>query len=179
MDIREEKKKYRRIVKLAKEAYTFSEKKELSKPIFEKLEKEDYFINSKIVLAYWSMGDEVATREFVLKWYKEKTILLPCVEGDILKIRVFEGMKSMRKGEAYSILEPIGEEFTDIDKIDVVIVPGIAFDKENNRLGRGRGYYDKLLTTANAIKVGVCFEFQFFDRIPTEEFDVKMNYVIR
>lgn len=97
MDIREEKKKYRRIVKLAKEAYTFSEKKELSKPIFEKLEKEDYFINSKIVLAYWSMGDEVATREFVLKWYKEKTILLPCVEGDILKIRVFEGMKSMRK----------------------------------------------------------------------------------
>ena len=85
----------------------------------------------------------------------------------------------MRKGEAYSILEPIGEEFIDIDKIDVVIVPGIAFDKENNRLGRGRGYYDKLLTTANAIKVGVCFDFQFFDRIPTEEFDVKMNYVIR
>lgn len=60
-----------------------------------------------------------------------------------------------------------------------MVVPGIAFDKENNRLGRGRGYYDKLLKAANAIKVGVCFEFQFFDRIPTEEFDVKMNYVIR
>lgn len=179
MDIREEKKKYRKLVKLAKEEYSFSQKKELSKPIWEQLEKEDYFINSKIVLAYWSMGDEVATHEFVKKWYKEKTILLPCVEGDILKLRIFEGMGSMRKGEAYSILEPIGEEFRDIDKIDLVIVPGIAFDKENNRLGRGRGYYDKLLTSANAIKVGVCFDFQFFDRIPTEEFDVKMNYVIR
>ncbi|MFA7082633.1 MAG: 5-formyltetrahydrofolate cyclo-ligase [Bacteroidales bacterium] len=179
MDIREEKKKYRKQVKLAKEQYSFSQKKELSKLIFEKLEKEDYFINSKIVMAYWSMDDEVATREFVKKWYKEKTILLPCVEGDVLKIRVFSGMDSMIKGEAYSILEPIGEEFKDIDKIDVVVVPGIAFDKENNRLGRGRGYYDKLLKAANAIKVGVCFEFQFFERIPTEEFDVKMNYVIR
>lgn len=179
MDIREEKKKYRKRVKLAKEQYSFSQKKELSKSIFEKLEKEDYFINSKIVMAYWSMDDEVSTREFVKKWYKEKTILLPCVEGDVLKIRVFSGMDSMRKGEAYSILEPIGEEFKDIDKIDLVVVPGIAFDKENNRLGRGRGYYDKLLKAANAIKVGVCFEFQFFDRIPTEEFDVKMNYVIR
>ncbi len=179
MDIREEKKKYRKQVKLAKEKYSFSQKKELSKPIFEKLEKEDYFIKSKIVMAYWSMGDEVSTRDFVIKWYKEKTILLPCVEGDVLKIRVFSGMDSMRKGEAYSILEPIGEEFKDIDKIDVVVVPGIAFDKENNRLGRGRGYYDKLLKATNAIKVGVCFDFQFFDRIPTEEFDVKMNYVIR
>ncbi|MFA6806240.1 MAG: 5-formyltetrahydrofolate cyclo-ligase [Bacteroidales bacterium] len=178
-NIKEEKKRYRKEVKLAKEGYSFFQKKELSKPVWEKLEKEDYFINSNIVLAYWSMSDEVRTHEFILRWYKKKTILLPCVEGDILKLRVFEGMETMRKGEAYSILEPIGKEFADTDKIDLMIIPGIAFDKEYNRLGRGKGYYDKLLSSACSIKVGVCFEFQFFDKIPTEEFDIKMNYILK
>ena len=178
-NIIEEKKRFRKLVKLKKEEYSISQKKELSNPIWEKLEKEDYFINSNIVLVYWSMSDEVRTHEFILKWYKKKTILLPCVEGDILKLRVFEGMDSMRVGEAYSILEPIGKEFEEIETIDLMIIPGIAFDKEDNRLGRGRGYYDKLLTSVRAIKVGVCFEFQFFDKIPTQDFDVKMNYILR
>jgi len=179
MDIKEEKKKYRKQVKEAKQKYSLIEKKELSELIWEKAEKENWFINSKTILAYWSMEDEVHTHDFILKWYKEKTFLLPCVEGDILKLRLFEGIESMKEGEAFSILEPVGKEFVDYESIDLMIIPGIAFDKENNRLGRGKGFYDRLLSVSNSIKVGVCFEFQFFEKIPAEEFDVKMNYIVK
>lgn len=177
--IKNQKRELRKTIKALKKQYSLESKKELSKGIWQEVETKEWFINSNIILLYWSMDDEVFTHDFVMKWYKEKTILLPCVDGDVLKLRRFEGMESMKEGESFSILEPIGEEFLLYDKIDLMIIPGIAFDKKNNRLGRGRGFYDKLLTQSNVLKVGVCFEFQFLDSIPTEEFDVKMDYVIR
>jgi 5-formyltetrahydrofolate cyclo-ligase len=61
----------------------------------------------------------------------------------------------------------------------MIIVPGVAFDRHNNRMGRGRGFYDRLLkSTPNAYKVGVAFNFQMVELVPTEEFDVPMNAVI-
>ena len=61
----------------------------------------------------------------------------------------------------------------------MIIVPGVAFDRKGNRLGRGRGFYDRLLkTTPNAIKVGVAFDFQMVEQVPTEPLDVPMNKVI-
>lgn len=179
MDIREKKNNIRKQIRDTKKTYSLEEKKELSIPIWEKIEKEDWFKKSNIVLLYWSMDDEVYTHEFILKWYKEKTILLPCVDGDDLKLRIFQGIESMKEGVMFSILEPTGEEFLDFDNIDLMVIPGVAFDKENNRLGRGRGFYDRLLSKVHSIKVGVCFKFQFFDNMPTEEFDVKMNYVVK
>ena len=179
MDLKEQKKIVRKQIQEIKQKYSLKEKIELSIPIWEKIEKEDWFKDSKTILLYWSMDDEVYTHDFILKWYKEKTILLPCVECENLILRIFEGIESMKEGVMFSILEPIGEDFLDIDNIDLMIIPGVAFDKENNRLGRGKGFYDRLLSVSNSIKVGVCFEFQFFDKIPTEEFDIKMNYVVR
>lgn len=179
MDIREQKKEIRKQIREIKKTYSLKEKKELSIPIWEKIEKEDWFKNSKTILLYWSMDDEVYTHDFILKWYKEKTILLPCVEGDDLRLRIFEGIESMKEGVLYSILEPTGEEYLDYNNIDLMIIPGVGFDKENNRLGRGRGFYDRLLSKVHSIKVGVCFGFQFLDNMPIEEFDVKMNYVVK
>jgi len=179
MDIKEKKNNIRKQIREIKKTYSLEEKKELSIPIWEKIEKEDWFKKSNIILLYWSMDDEVYTHDFILKWYKEKTILLPCVDGDDLRLRIFQGIESMKEGVLFSILEPIGEEFLDFDNIDLMVIPGVAFDKENNRLGRGRGFYDRLLSKVHSIKVGVCFKFQFFDNMPTEEFDVKMNYVVK
>lgn len=179
MDIKEKKNNIRKQIRDIKKTYSLEEKKELSIPIWEKIEKEDWFNKSNIVLLYWSMDDEVYTHDFILKWYKEKTILLPCVDGDDLKLRIFQGIESMKEGVMFSILEPTGEEFLDFDNIDLMVIPGVAFDKENNRLGRGRGFYDRLLSKVHSIKIGVCFKFQFFDNMPTQEFDVKMNYVVK
>jgi 5-formyltetrahydrofolate cyclo-ligase len=85
----------------------------------------------------------------------------------------------MQAGEQFGIGEPTGPEFTDLESIDMIIVPGVAFDREGNRMGRGRGFYDRLLsTTPHAFKVGVAFGFQMVEQVPTEPFDIKMNKVI-
>ena len=116
--------------------------------------------------------------EATCKWAEEKTILLPCVKGDELEIRYFDGREKLCPGEGYAIPEPVGRLFTDLNKIDVILVPGVAFDRTLNRLGRGKGFYDKILSQTKACKIGICFDFQLLDRIPTEVHDVRMTQVI-
>lgn len=173
-----DKKQLRKQIRERKKEFSLSEKIKLSEPIFEKIEKEELFKKAKVVLLYYSMDDEVYTHDFVEKHYKTKTILLPCVDGDDLILRQYLGIESMKAGEQFGILEPVGKEFNDLEKIDLMIIPGVAFDKEKNRLGRGRGFYDRLLKTVNATKIGVCFDFQVVEQVPTEDFDVKMDVVI-
>ncbi len=173
-----DKKQLRKQIREKKKEFSLSEKRELSKPIFEKIKKEDFFEKAKVILLYYSMDDEVYTHDFVEEYYKSKTILLPCVDGDDLILRQYLGIESMKAGEQFGILEPIGKEFLDLDKIDLMIIPGVAFDKDKNRLGRGRGFYDRLLKTVNATKIGVCFDFQVVEHVPTEAFDVKMDIVV-
>ena len=83
-NIRKEKSELRKLIKELKKVHSFEQKKEMSKPIWEEIETKEWFKDAKVVLMYWSMKDELHTHDFVIKWYKEKTILLPCVEGDIL-----------------------------------------------------------------------------------------------
>ncbi len=173
-----DKKQLRKQIRERKKEFSLSEKIKLSEPIFEKIEKEELFKEAKVVLLYYSMDDEVYTHDFVEKHYKTKTILLPCVDGDDLILRQYLGIESMKAGEQFGILEPVGKEFNDLEKIDLMIIPGVAFDEEKNRLGRGRGFYDRLLKTVNATKIGVCFDFQIVEQVPTEDFDVKMDVVI-
>jgi 5-formyltetrahydrofolate cyclo-ligase len=64
------------------------------------------------------------------------------------------------------------------ETVELAIVPGIAFDRSNHRLGRGRGYYDRLLPQLNSYILGICFDFQLFDAIPYDEYDVPMDEVV-
>lgn len=96
-----------------------------------------------------------------------------------METRLYETEKDLVEG-AFNIMEPQGPLFTDYGKIDVVVVPGMAFDKKGNRLGRGKGYYDRFLSQLPPYiyKIGVCFDFQKFDNIPAEETDVRMDCVV-
>ncbi len=129
-------------------------------------------------MAYWSMDDEVYTHDFILKWHNKKKIVLPVVKGNELELKSFSGLDNLIKGESYGIEEPSGDIFDQPEKIDLIIVSGIAFDKTNNRLGRGKAYYDKLLKSTKANKIGVCFDFQFLASIPVDKHDIKMDLVI-
>lgn len=148
-------------------------------PIMQKVESLAQFAEAKTILLYWSMEDEVQTHDFVNRWYEKKTLLLPCVDGDNLKLRQYTGPDCLVAGEQFGIGEPNGPEYTDLDSIEMIIVPGVAFDGNNNRMGRGRGFYDRLLkSTPNAFKVGVAFNFQMVELVPTEPFDVAMDAVL-
>lgn len=174
-----EKAEVRKMIRELKRAVPLEEKLRRSAGIMRKVEALPEFQQARVVLLYWSMADEVQTHAFVDKWYKDKVLLLPCVDGDDLRLRQYTGPECMVAGEQFGIGEPTGEEYKDLDKVELIIVPGVAFDRQCNRMGRGRGFYDRLLkSTPNALKVGVAFDFQMLDTIPTEPFDVKMNHVI-
>lgn len=172
------KERFRADIKQKKSESSPTELVEFSEEVMAVLECTDVFAKAECILVYFSLNDEVQTHQFIEKYFQEKRFLLPVVKGDELEVRKFNGLHEMEKSSSYGILEPMGDAFTDFDKIDLVIVPGVAFDRKLNRLGRGKGYYDMLLPKIKAPKVGVCFDFQLFDTIPNDNFDVKMNMVV-
>ena len=80
-----------------------------SAALLEKLEQHPKFASARTVLLYYSLGDEVQTHDFVEKWHRQKTILLPVVKGDELELRIYAGRQNLKNGEAYHIEEPTGE----------------------------------------------------------------------
>ena len=157
------------------------EKLRRSETIMHQVEKLPEFREAHVVLLYWSMADEVQTHDFVNRWYHDKVLLLPCVNGDDLLLRQYTGPECMVTGEQFGIGEPDASlpVFTDLNSVEMIIVPGVAFDRTGNRMGRGRGFYDRLLkSTPQALKVGVAYDFQILDEIPVEPHDVKMNRII-
>ena len=179
LEVSMDKATLRREIRAAKKAVPFLEKLQRSQAIMQQVSQLPRFVEAETLLLYWSMEDEVQTHDFVEQWYRQKTILLPCVDGDDLRLRAYRGPDSMVAGEQFGIGEPTGEEFTDYERIDIIIVPGVAFDRQGNRMGRGRGFYDRLLQrTPNAYKIGVAFDFQLRDSIPTEPHDIPMDQVI-
>ena len=76
------------------------------------------------------------------------------------------------------ILEPTGELCDGAEHMDVAVIPGMAFDREGHRLGRGKGYYDRFLNRVQTYKIGVCFDFQMMDQLPHDPHDVMMDEII-
>lgn len=170
------KQELRQLVRTLKKAIPLDEKIIRSSEIWQMALEISYIKEAKAILLYWSMDDEIFTHSVVQKLAETKTVLLPVVDGDDLRIKQFRGLDNMRAGEQFGIGEPTGDDYT--GDIDVIVVPGVAFDRQCNRMGRGRGFYDRLLKTRDAIKIGVAFDFQLFDSVPTEPFDVKMDCVV-
>jgi len=178
MNIDEQKKEIRKRIKSLKGEISLDVKKKRSLSILNRLKNNKAFERAKTVMLYWSMDDEVFTHDFVVEYAKTKIIILPCVKGDVLELRVFKGLENLVDGDGFGIPEPNGDLYMAIDDIDLIVVPGVAFDNQNNRMGRGRAYYDKLLRTTNCEKIGICFKFQLLEKVPTDEYDIKMDLVI-
>lgn len=137
-------------------------------------------LGSKVIMAYHSLSDEVDTRILLERLLSMgKTVLLPQVTGaSTMVLRHYEGPGSLKEG-AFGIMEPVGKLFSNYPSIDLAIVPGMAFDRCGHRLGRGKGYYDRLLPQlTNAYKMGICFDFQMRASVPYDEKDVVMDEVI-
>lgn len=176
--IDEQKQLIRKQIRGLKSTISLQQKKFRSNSLFEAIEQLAVFQHSNVVMLYWSMDDEVFTHDFLIKWQQVKQLILPSVDGSELKLKEFRGIANLIAGESFGILEPSGDEFSTPEKIELIIVPGVAFDLKNNRMGRGKAYYDKLLKNSKAYKLGVCFDFQLLPNVPIDKFDVKMDLVL-
>ncbi len=142
------------------------------------LEAHPVFQEADTVLLYHSLKDEVDTHDFIRRWSSRKRLLLPAVVGDGLELRLYRDPRSLAVGR-FGIEEPVGEAFTDYEAVRLAVVPGVAFDREGNRLGRGKGYYDRLLPhIPAAYKIGICYAYQLVDKVPAEPFDIRMDEII-
>jgi len=173
-----EKKELRKYIRAEKAKYTREELDAMSVKECQKLMMDGAWRAAGTVLLYHALPDEVDTQMLIDKaMFMDKKVLLPVVVGDDLELRIYQGPDSMRVG-AYGILEPTGPVFplSEYDSIDLAVIPGMAFDGYGNRLGRGKGYYDRLLPRLrNAMKIGFCFPFQRVERVPAEAHDVKVG----
>lgn len=148
-----------------------------SSNLLDKLEDEAVFRRAHTVLAYAALPDEVQTQEWMERWKDAKVLLLPVVNGNELELHRYTGRHDLQTG-AFGIEEPTGPLFTDYGQIDLALVPGMAFDAHGYRLGRGKGYYDRLLPRLTAAwRIGICFGFQVCPSVPTEPFDLPMHEV--
>ena len=137
------------------------------------IEKCQWFKNAEHILTYHSLPDEISTITH-FKWANSKHIYLPRVAENNLEILPY-GNTAIG---SFRIQEPIGIDIINPQKIELAIIPGVAFDKSGARMGRGKGYYDRLLSTTNALKIGICYDCQLIDSIPQESHDIKMDAII-
>lgn len=175
-----DKKELRKEIRLRKKQYTESELKKLSLPIMRKLLELSCIKNARTIMLYCSLPDEVYSLETIRQLKEEgKRIVLPVVTSDTeMELHTYNGDADLHIGR-FNILEPCGEKFIDYADIDLIIVPGMAFDDSNNRLGRGKGYYDRFLEKLkDKYKIGICFPFQRVHHLPTSEHDIRMDMVI-
>lgn len=172
-----DKNEIRSKVKARKSLLTQLEREQAAQRVFNRLEQSAAFLLADKILLYHSLPDELSTHEFLNKWESKKQFFLPRVNGVNLDILPYRQSR-MAMG-AFHIEEPQGDDIADVADMELIIVPAIAYDHRGNRVGRGKGYYDRLLTSVDATVIGVGYDFQLLDEdIPAEDHDVAVDIVV-
>ena len=171
-----DKKRIRQEIRVQKKLITDEDRLNAENAVFQQIESFDCFKNADVILIYWAIKDELPTQATIQRWCDSKTILLPAIEGEKLLLkRYFKDGKMIQK--TLGIMEPdLNEIYT--GKVDLVIVPGVAFDRAKNRLGRGRGYYDRFFKKMKPTKIGVGFDFQLLSSVPAAKHDIAMDIIV-
>lgn len=171
-----DKQSIRRRVKAQKSLLDEVEKISAADAVFALLEQTAAFMMADHILVYHSLPDELSTRRFIDKWSDRKSFYLPRVNGVDLDILPYD--RTRLSLGAFHIEEPQGDDLCDMADIEMIVVPGVAYDRHGNRVGRGKGYYDRLLSRTKALKIGVAYDFQIVDDIEADPHDVKVDMII-
>jgi len=138
------------------------------------------FASAAVVAVYSPIRNEVFTEEiFAAARCAGKAVTYPRVCGDLLEFVEVSTREDLSPG-AYGILEPGGSRIVPLVDHDLVVVPGVAYDRSGHRLGYGRGFYDRVLSSdrGRAVLAGLCFDFQVVASLPAEVHDVRMDMVV-
>ena len=153
-----------------------------SRIIRDKIIGLDVYKQSKVIFIYMDFKNEVMTSDLIKHMlFEKKRVVVPYTDtvSTVLIPSEITGESDL-KLNSFGYSEPKKVSPVNIEEIDLVIVPGLVFDKNLNRIGFGKGYYDRILNKlkASARKVAVAHDFQVLEEIPAEEHDVKMDMII-
>lgn len=157
-------------------------RKAKSGKILKKILKDVLFQEAKTVFTYVALPQEVQTAGLIRQALRlGKRVFAPRMKArnphfDICEI--LDPVRHLKKGR-YGVLEPKRGRKIHRGQLDLIIVPGLAFDKEGNRLGRGKGFFDRFLEkTGKTPKIGLAFKEQMTKKIPVERHDIPMDRII-
>jgi 5-formyltetrahydrofolate cyclo-ligase len=177
-----DKKEFRQMMHEQRKKLTPDEVRLLSEKIVKALTAFPLLSKSRFIMSYMPYGNEVDIMPLNRRLLDEgKALCVPRVlngsQMDAVQVTSLD--KDFVKN-GFGILEPRKEaEPADIRKIDLILVPGVAFDLLGNRLGHGKGFYDRFLESCNnAYTIGIAYDFQVFNNIPCELHDKKMDAVV-
>lgn len=176
------KKKVRRELINLRKSLSKNEVLEKSNKIKDRLFKMKEFKEAPTILFYISYDNEVFTHDMIKDIIKnKKNVVVPVTDkkNKILILSQLKNWNDLEPGE-YNILEPKKEKIKEIsvDKIDLIIVPGVGFDHHGHRIGHGKGYYDNLLKNCIVPTIGLAFEFQIIKNIPIERHDENIDKIV-
>lgn len=155
----------------------------LSRQIVTKTLSFVHYNQANTVMAFLSMPDEPQMNDIIENaWLCGKTVCVPHLQADwgMMDAAILHGFNELITGKlGLAVPDPNHLKLANAADIDLVLVPGVAFDKQGNRLGMGAGYYDRFLPKVErAVLAGVCFSMNVLDYIPTEQYDLPMHYLI-
>lgn len=142
-----------------------------------KLKNNPTFINAKTIGIYVSFKNEVDTRNLIKEIVAVKNVCVPKVNNNMMDFFQISSFDELKEGY-YGILEPISDKKIAKEDIDLLIIPMVAYDKYNNRLGYGGGFYDRYLANYSGKTIGLAFSFQKVEMLPTETFDLPIATII-
>lgn len=179
-----DKKELRCIIRARKQEHSPEQLAACSRTVCNALKMHPKVTGADTVLLYWSMADEVDTHDLVRLLARQgKKVLLPkVVSREEMTLHPFTSDTDMAQN-GMGIVEPttpaVPLESLGAGEGMTAIMPGMAFTATGERMGRGRGYYDRMLKRLPHIyKIGICFPFQLLDGIPSDEHDVRMDEVL-
>ncbi len=181
MSIRLTKEIIRSKILLKLKTHKEEDRERKSRIIKNKLLKSSVFKKAKVIMYYLSFGGEVNTQEMIKAAKKlGKIVSVPiCENNRIIKPCILTHRAALKKWP-YGVCEPAAKQLISIKDLDLVIVPGLAFDKKGRRLGRGKGCYDYFLKKIpkKVSTIGLAYDFQILPVIPTTKTDISVNRVI-
>ena len=174
-----DKKALRKEIREKKRAMSLQEIEEKSKALAEQFLRSELYRSAKSVYGYLPYNQEVRTTDMLRQAQLDgKRVAVPKVYGDEMKFLWLDDLDRVEKGYS-GIPEPIADGPEADDPAALVLMPGLAFDKEGHRIGYGGGFYDKFLASEpNHPTLALCFDFQMFPKLETEEFDIPVDVVL-
>lgn len=173
--IAKEKKDLRAMLSQKRRIMTKEDAARGSQEVVTQLLDNPQFRQAQDIMIYYPIGGEVDLLSLITAC-PDKNFYLPVSHRSSIEVRKYIGEDNLKRGK-FGIPEPQTPAYK--GKIDLICVPGVAFDSNNRRLGRGGGYYDRFLSSyRKTTKIGVCYHFQLVNRIPHNRHDKQMNLVI-
>ena len=145
--------------------------------IHENLKKISSYSNSQNIACYFPIGSEVDTQQIMLNVLKQgKNLFLPRIVNSDIEFYIVSDLEKLEKG-SFEIMEP-KDSCERAKKIDCVLIPTVGVSKLGIRLGYGKGYYDRFLSSTDAVKISLTYSKQIVKSIPNDSHDIKIDWIV-